>query len=59
VLDLAGGGELEAFLDAALRFQLGHFVSFAPAGATFMNRHGSPYRPGRSVCSQSLGSARL
>jgi hypothetical protein len=28
VLDLAGGGELEALLDAALRLQFGHFRPF-------------------------------
>jgi hypothetical protein len=33
MLDLAGRRELEALFDAALGFQLGHFVSFnAPRG---------------------------
>src|SRR5688500_13832004 len=57
VLDLAGGGELEAFLDAALRLQLGHFrllvAREASLGATLSNRHGSPNRPGRSKLFQS------
>src|SRR5687768_6439369 len=43
VLHLAGGGELEALLDAALGLELGHFVS----SSTFVNRHGSPF--GRAV----------
>ena len=40
VLHLAGGGELEALFHAALRLQLGHFVSFSRA---IKNGHGSPY----------------
>src|SRR3954462_1527357 len=42
VLDLAGGGELEALLHAALRLQLGHFRLLARMCATFWNSHGSP-----------------
>src|SRR5690349_25126067 len=34
MLDLAGRRELEALFDAALGLQLGHFLSFAPAGAS-------------------------
>src|SRR5206468_3149699 len=48
VLDLAGRRELEAFFDAALGLQLGHFVSFiASLDATLCNRHGSPF--GRAI----------
>jgi hypothetical protein len=37
MLDLAGGGELEALLDAALGLELGHFVSCgARKRATFL-----------------------
>jgi hypothetical protein len=32
VLEQAGGGELEAFLDAALGLQLGHFYPFGYEG---------------------------
>src|SRR4029453_18235470 len=54
VLDLSGGRELEAFLDAALGLQLGHFRLLVaprevPRGATLSNCHGSPNRPGRSL----------
>src|SRR5690348_6406368 len=48
MLDLARRRELEAFLDAALGLELGHFLSFAPFRSELMNRHGSPYWPGRS-----------
>src|SRR5690349_24910404 len=43
VLDLAGGGELEALLDAALGLQLGHFLSFARLAGELLNRHGSAF----------------
>jgi hypothetical protein len=53
VLELAGRREREAFLDAALGLELGHFRLLCaplrfPWGATLSNRHGSPNRPGRS-----------
>src|SRR4029078_7268085 len=47
MLDLAGRRELEALFDAALGLQLGHFLSFAPNEASYLNRHGSPF--GRAV----------
>src|SRR3954467_4059264 len=47
VLELAGSGELEALLHAALRLQLGHFRLLARMCATFWNSHGSPV--GRAV----------
>src|SRR3954470_17262512 len=40
VLDLAGCGELEALLHAALRLQLGHFRLLSRA---ITNGHGSPH----------------
>src|SRR3569623_3577487 len=47
MLDLARRRELEALFDAALGLELGHFLSFAPLGASYVNRHGSPF--GRAV----------
>jgi hypothetical protein len=48
MLDLAGRRELEAFLDAALGLELGHFrLLVAPSGATLSNRHGMPF--GRAI----------
>src|SRR4028118_10339 len=49
VLQLAGRGELEALLDAALRLELGHFRLLCAAAATSWNSHGSPRWPGGSV----------
>jgi hypothetical protein len=59
VLDLAGRRELEAFLDAALGLELGHFrLLVASADATLSNRHGMP--SGRAIgFSNDLESARL
>jgi hypothetical protein len=34
MLDLARRRELEALFDAALGLELGHFLSFAPSGAS-------------------------
>src|SRR5215210_9060803 len=49
VLQLAGGGELEALLDAALGLQFGHFRLLAARGRTLENSHGSPCQPGGSI----------
>src|SRR5687767_145003 len=50
MLHLAGGGELEALLDAALRLQFGHFRLLGHhGGRTFENSHGSPCEPGGSI----------
>jgi hypothetical protein len=48
VLDLAGRRELEAFLDAALGLQLGHFLSFARLSERVSEPPRQPFRPGRS-----------
>jgi hypothetical protein len=48
MLDLARRRELEAFLDAALGLELGHFRLLAALwGATLSNRHGMPF--GRAI----------
>jgi hypothetical protein len=60
VLDLARRRELEAFLDAALGLELGHFrlLMCALKDATLSNRHGMPF--GRAIgFSTKLESARL
>src|SRR5690348_12328311 len=53
VLDLARRRELEAFLDAALGLELGHFRLL-----TFLNGRGSPFGRARSVDFQRSGRAR-
>jgi hypothetical protein len=59
VLDLARRRELEAFLDAALGLELGHFrLLCASSDATLSNRHGMP--SGRAIgFSNDLESAGL
>jgi hypothetical protein len=49
VLELAGGGDREAFLDAALGLELGHFRLLCASAwnATLSNRHGMP--SGRAI----------
>src|SRR3954452_19646169 len=54
MLDLARGRELEAFLDAALGLELGHFRLL-----TFLNGRGSPVGRARSIVSRSWKSAGL
>src|SRR3954449_246370 len=54
VLDLARSRELEAFLDAALGLELGHFRLL-----TFLNGRGSPFGRARSIVSRSWKSAGL
>src|SRR3954470_23980927 len=54
MLDLARRRELEAFLDAALGLELGHFLSFARTSERVIELPRQPFRPGRSVCSRGL-----